>query len=200
MERRSQHSPSYGDSCGTLTRASVTIYFKMTRRLWEMVLHDLARRHPFAAERVGFLSCKPAASPGGLIILAADYHPVGDEDYLPDQWVGAMMGPNAIRKALQFAYNYPASMFHVHLHDHKGTPSFSKTDSRESAKFVPDFFNVQPNFPHGALIFSKDSIVGRCWYRSTEAPVWISKFTFVGSPMRLVQTLWPQTDIIDKVS
>jgi hypothetical protein len=164
-----------------------------------MVLHDLARRHPFAAERVGFLSCKTATSPGGPMILAAGYHPVADEDYLRDQWVGAMMGPNAIRKALQFAYNHPASMFHVHLHDHTGIPKFSKTDSREAAKFVPDFFNVQPNFPHGALIFSKDSAVARCWYRLAETPAWISKITFVGSPMKFIQIQWPQTDINDKV-
>jgi len=166
----------------------MTIRFKMTKRLRDFVLTDLMRTHPFAAERVGFLSCKPAASLGGLIILAAAYHPVADEDYLPDHWVGAMMGPNAIREALQFAYNHPASMFHIHLHNHRGVPAFSTTDLGESAKFVPDFFNVQPNLPHGALILSRDSCVGRCWYRSTEPPVWISRIIFIGSPMKLIQS------------
>ncbi len=90
-------------------------------------------------------------------------------------------------------------MFHIHLHDHTGIPKFSKTDSREAAKFVPDFFNVQPNFPHGALILSKDSVVARCWYRLTETPAWISKITFVGSPMKFIHIQWPQTDINDKV-
>lgn len=178
----------------------MTIHLKMTRRLRDIALRDLARPHPFAAERVGFVSCKTATSPGGLIILAAEYHPVADEDYLPDQWVGAMMGPDAIRKALQFAYNHPASMFHVHVHNHKSTPAFSTTDLRESVKFVPDFFNVQPNFPHGAVILSKDSGVARCWYSSAEPPTWVSRITFVGSPMEFIQGLWLQADFNDKAS
>jgi len=153
----------------------------------DAALNDLARPHPFAAERVGFLSCKAAETLSGLVILAAAYLSVVDEDYLPDWSVGAMMGPDAIRKALQYAYNSASSMFHVHLHNHEGMPAFSTTDLRESGKFVPDFFNVQPSLPHGAIILSQNSAVGRCWYRSMQAPVWISKITFVGSPMIFFQ-------------
>ncbi len=178
----------------------MTIHFKMTKRLRDVTIHDLVRPHPFAAERVGFLSCKPAASPSGLLILAESFHPVADEDYLPDLAVGAMMGPDAIRKALSFAYNHPSCTFHVHLHNHKGLPAFSKIDLRESAKFVPDFFNVRPNLPHGALILSRNSGVGRCWCRSAEPRTWISRITFVGSPMEFIQNLWPQTDFNDKIS
>jgi hypothetical protein len=178
----------------------MTIQFKITRRLQDKVLRDLSRPHPFACERVGFISCKPAASRNGLIILAGEYHAVADEDYLPDQLVGAMMGPGAIRKALQFAYNHRVSMFHVHAHDHTGIPRFSTTDLRESTKFVPDFFNVQPNLPHGALILSRDSGIARCWYGSTELPIWISKITVVGSPMTFIHALWQQKDSSDKIS
>ena len=178
----------------------MTIHFKMTNRLRDVTIHDLVRPHPFAAERVGFLSCRPATSPSGLLILADSFHPVADEDYLPDLAVGAMMGSDAIRKALSFAYNHPACMFHVHLHNHKGLPAFSKIDLGESAKFVPDFFNVQPNHPHGALIFSRDSGVGRCWNSSTEPPAWISSITFVGSPTTLIRNLCPQQDSNDKIS
>lgn len=163
------------------------IHFKITRRLCNLILRDLRCPHPFAAERVGFISCRPATSPNGLIILAAAYHPIADEDYLRDQWVGAMMGPAAIRKALQFAYNNVVSMFHVHLHDHKGVSAFSKTDLDESAKFVPNFFNVQPKLPHGHLVLSKDSGLARCWCHSSEKPAWVSKITFVGAPLELAQ-------------
>lgn len=177
----------------------MTIQFKITRRLRDSILFDLARPHRFAWERVGFISCAASSTRNGLIILASEYHAVADDDYLPDQLVGAMMGPGAIRKALQFAYNHRVSMFHVHAHDHAGIPRFSTTDLRESTKFVPDFFNVQPKLPHGALILSKDSGVARCWYSSMDLPVWIATITVVGFSMRFVQGLWEQEDSSDKV-
>jgi len=65
-----------------------------------------------------------------------------------------MVGSAAISKALEIAYGSKASMFHVHLHEHLGTPRFSPTDTRESAKFVPDFFKVAPGMPHGAIVWS----------------------------------------------
>src|ERR1700720_3721710 len=88
------------------TSTEMKVLFKITNSLLELVTQDLVRRHDFAAERVGFLSCRVAKlKPAGLIILAHDYNPVADNDYLDDPRVGAMMGPAAIRKALQFAYD-----------------------------------------------------------------------------------------------
>jgi hypothetical protein len=94
------------------------------------------------------------------------------------------MGPHAIRKALQTAYNQQASMFHVHLHAHSGRPCLSRVDSAETAKFVPDFWNVQPYLPHGAIVFSKDSACGKCWFPNRQISVDISQFTVVGVPTR----------------
>jgi hypothetical protein len=161
-------------------------HFKITRQLRGEVLQHLARRHPFAAERVGFISCRPTSSPSGLVILGVAFHTVADEDYLPDRRVGAMMGPAAIRKALEFAYNNQSSMFHVHMHDHDGEPRFSGTDLRETAKFVPNFFHVQPTLPHGALVLSRDSTIARCWVSADRQPVWMTKITIVGSPLSFI--------------
>jgi hypothetical protein len=160
------------------------IVFKLTRRLLEKVHARLEQSHPLAFERVGFLLCRSGLLDGGVVVLAHDLHEVADEDYLDDPAVGAMMGPNAIRKALQAAYNCQASMFHVHLHLHRGKPHFSGVDETETAKFVPDFWNVQPSLPHGAIVFSEDSACGRCWVPALQAPVEISEFTLVGVPMR----------------
>src|SRR5579859_2844147 len=102
----------------------MTIHFKIAQSLRRDVLRHLSKPHPFAAERVGFLSCGVASTPAGLLILAEQFHPVATKDYLRDLTVGAMMGPVAIRKALQFAYNNERSMFHVHCHDHRGRPGF----------------------------------------------------------------------------
>jgi hypothetical protein len=159
--------------------------FKLTKRLLDKAYVRLQRPHPFAFERVGFLMCRPGLlDDGGVVILAHDLQDVADEDYLDDPGVGAMMGPNAIRKALQTSYNHQASMFHVHLHLHRGKPHFSGVDETETAKFVPDFWNVQPGLPHGAIVLSNDSACGKCWIPGLEASVEISQFSVVGIPTR----------------
>jgi hypothetical protein len=161
------------------------VLFKITERLLGEVKTQLGRPHPFASERVGFLLCRVGLLDGGdLIILSHSLHDVADEDYIDDSTVGAMMGPDAIRKALQVAYRQQASMFHVHLHLHQGRPGFSRTDERETARFVPDFWNVQPELPHGAIVFSGDSACGKCWIPGRKAPAEISRFGVVGIPSR----------------
>jgi hypothetical protein len=165
----------------------MTVEFKILSSLVQQVREDLARPHVYAAERVGFIHCRVAGSKSGLIVLAEHYHPIADEDYLDDATVGAMMGPDAIRKALQFAYQNKVAMFHVHMHGHRGHPWFSSTDLRENAKFVPDFWNVRPEFPHGALVLSRDSLAGLCWMPTQRKPVKVSKFTIVGAPVRFVK-------------
>lgn len=163
----------------------MNIVFKLTKRLLSEVRAQLGLPHPFAAERVGFLLCRVGVlEDGGLVILAHSLHEVADEDYLDDPTVGAMMGPDAIRKALQAAFNEQASMFHVHLHSHNGRPRFSHIDAKETARFVPDFWNVQPSLPHGAIVFSEDSACGGCWIPGSKGPADISQFLVVGIPMR----------------
>ena len=160
------------------------IHFKITLALIDLIRRDLDRPHAFAAERVGFVSCRVGGLvPGGLIVLAHSYHPVEDADYLRDWTVGAMMGPAAIRKAMQRAYNEPVGMFHVHMHDHRGSPWFSQVDLAENNKFVPDFWNARPEMPHGALVLSRDSIAGLCWNPPTKRRQTIDKFTIVGAPL-----------------
>lgn len=161
------------------------IRFKIQEELLKSAMANLRCRHVFAAERVGFFLCRPSHLPDGdLLVLAQEFHAVADDDYLKDSRAGATMGPDAIRKALQTAYNQGASMFHVHIHEHSGKPGFSGIDSRETACFVPDFWNVRPGLPHGAIVLSKDSAYGRCWVPGKEDPVEISEFVSVGIPMR----------------
>lgn len=161
------------------------IHLRISNRLLARIHSDLVRPHPFAAERVGFIPCRVSATKRGFLVLPETYLPVEDADYLDDSRVGAMMGPGAIRKALQFAFNNRVSMFHVHLHQHDGVPRFSGIDLRENAKFVPDFWHVRPEFPHGALVLSFNSAAGLCWYPQKPKPFRIQAMTFVGAPMRL---------------
>jgi hypothetical protein len=160
----------------------VKVVFKIDRPLWRAVQADLDRPHRFAHERVGFVSCKPAALDGGLLLLADTYHPIADDDYEDVRGDGAMMGPGAIRKALQIAYGSNVSMIHVHRHEHRGVPGFSRTDVRENAKFVPDFFKVRPKLPHGAVVMSHDAMAGEVWEPETMHRRPIDELALVGRP------------------
>ena len=147
----------------------------------------MARLHRFASERVGFLACRPGAlGHDEVVILAQSFHPIADDDYVESDSVGAMMGSAAIRKALQISYSDRMSMFHVHIHEHVGQPGFSPVDLRESAVFVPDFWHVCPSHPHGALVLSKDSARGLCWYPGIRHPLPIGEIVVVGAPMEVI--------------
>ena len=165
---------------------------KATFRIWSDLLGniytDLRQPHAFAGERVGFLTCRVGRLLGDdFVILAQQWHAVADEDYVDDASVGAMIGAAAFRKILQYGYNNPVSVFHVHLHEHNGIPRFSRTDERETSRFVPDFWNVRPDFPHGALVLSQNSIAGKCWYPLKCRPFPISEFRIVGAPLEWVR-------------
>lgn len=163
-------------------------HFRITSDLLAHIRRDLGRSHPFAAERVGFLTCRVGTlARNEFVVLGQTWHPVRDEDYVKDFSVGAMIGPAAFRKILQYGYANRVSVFHVHLHEHDGIPRFSRTDERETEKFVPDFWNVRPEFPHGALVLSNTSVTGRCWCPRASKPIPISEFRIVSAPMRWVR-------------
>jgi len=159
------------------------IHFKITKELLGKVHCDLARPHAFASERVGFICVRAGTLGRGLVLLAANYRAVADEDYLDNPEYGALMGPGAIRKALEHTLNVPVGMFHVHCHPHEGRPRFSRTDEREMRNFVPDFFNARASLPHGALVLSRDNLDGYVWLSRRRGPLPITKFTVVGQPM-----------------
>ncbi|GBE09358.1 hypothetical protein BMS3Abin11_02491 [bacterium BMS3Abin11] len=156
------------------------IEFRMTLNLLNRIHEQLSLPHPFTSERVGFISCGVSKLPNnGLLILGETYLPVSDEDYIDSSHFGALMGSQAIRKALQFSYSNHRAMFHVHRHEHNGRPQFSSIDLRESANFIPDFWNVQPKMPHGIIVLSHDSMSGLCWHPNHVKKIPISQFSII---------------------
>ena len=187
MERSECEFKAHGDFARSFEGVEMKIVFKISRTLLHTVRNDLARQHPFAWERVGFLGGNPGVlGHNEVVILAQSYHPVDDVDYVRADSVGAMMGSTAIRKALQIAYSNRMSMFHVHVHEHFGRPSFSHVDLQESAVFMPDFWHVCPSHPHGVLVLSKDSASGLCWYPGIRHPLLIEEIVVVGAPMEVI--------------
>jgi hypothetical protein len=167
----------------------MTIKFKITHKLLQEIRRDLERLHPFAYERVGFISCSLSSSKDDLWVLARDYRPVADEDYLRDPSVGAMMGPEAIRKALQWALSERVSLFHVHTHGGDVLLGFSSVDLREQAKFVPNFFQLAPQCPHGALVLSDSFAYGHIWLDPSRHYEVITDFIEVGLPLNTWRTV-----------
>lgn len=162
----------------------MNLRFKITSALLTTVRIDLRRPHAFAHERVGFISAGLSAIDDDLLILAREYRPVLDEDYLRDPSVGAMMGPDAIRKAMQWALQSGAALFHVHTHGGRGLPGFSGVDLRENAKFVLDFLKVAPQCAHGAIVLSDTAARGQVWLGRDRPHAFIEHFTEVGAPLR----------------
>lgn len=170
---------------------------KLTEHLWERTIADLRRPHDLAMERIGFFACRQASlTDDGLLLLAEDYHPVADAHYLPPLMGAVTIGPEAIRNALQIALTKSASMIHVHLHDHAGTTRFSKIDNSENAKLIPDFFNVAPNVPHGAVVLSRTHAFGQLWNRQDASPRTIDQIVAVGAPIRF---LWSGSWKVDSL-
>ena len=160
------------------------VRFKITSALLTEIRSDLRRPHPFAHERVGFITAGLSAGASGLLVLAREYRPVADDEYLDDPTVGAMMGPDAIRNALQWALQDGIAIFHVHTHGGHGIPSFSGIDLRENAKFVPDFFKVAPQCAHGAIVLSDTAAHGLIWVARSRPNHYITSFVEVGVPLR----------------
>lgn len=158
----------------------MNIIFRATEEFLAGVRRDLVRAHNFAAERVGFISVRAANSGQQLILLAQDYYPVADNDYLYDRSVGAMVGQEGFRKALEIALLNPVGILHVHMHMFPGRLWFSRVDLREQLRFIPDFFKVQKKMPHGALVLSPYSAAGRIWLAPDRIER-IGEFNSVGS-------------------
>lgn len=153
------------------------------------VRHDLMRRHAFAHERIGFITTRAAAGNEHLVMLAEDYYPVADEDYVRDPTVGARIGQDAIRKALNLALLNPVGVVHVHMHMlHSERLWFSQIDLTEMRNFMPDFFKVGPKMPHGAIVLSPRSAAGLVWTAPSVVQP-IGEFNFVGSQMVVIGAL-----------
>lgn len=156
------------------------IRFKITQGLLAEIRGDLQRPHRFAHERVGFISAGLSSMGRDILVLARGYRAVRDEEYLDDRSVGAMMGREAIRRALEWSMQSGHAIFHVHTHGGRGIPGFSGVDIRENRKFVPDFFKVAPQCAHGALVLSDQAARGQIWLSRASEPVGIDEFVAVG--------------------
>jgi hypothetical protein len=157
----------------------MTVKLRITDQLLRAILADLRRPHEFALERVGFVYCKQSALTSGVLLMASHYEPIRDDQYIPDDTVGARFDSAAIRTAMQHVLTDGFAALHVHLHEHTGTPTFSRTDKREMQNLMPCFVNVGPDRLHGALVLSGDSAVCNVWGADLSHPMPVT-ITLIG--------------------
>jgi hypothetical protein len=158
-------------------------YIKITNQLLALIRTDLRRPHHFAHERVGFIKAGASLTGETLQLFATAYQPVADDDYERDPMVGARIGGNAMRKALQFAYKSRGALLHVHTHGGRGRPEFSGIDLESGAEFVPGFFHAIPRMPHGMVVLSNDSATAKLWLDEDDTGGYASGFAAIGSPL-----------------
>src|SRR5437870_3462700 len=111
--------------------------FRILRGLYDYVREDLRRPHPFAFERVGFVSARLGnRGTNETLVLATNYYPIADENYIDDPHSGARINSAAIRDAMQCVLDTGDGLFHVHCHKHRGKPKFSLMDLDETPRIV----------------------------------------------------------------
>ena len=176
--RKPSRSVEVGQGC-------VSVLFRAAEAFMADVRRDLMRPHEFAHERIGFITTRAAAGRDHLVVLAEAYHPVADEDYVHDPRVGARIGQEALRKALNLALLNPVGVLHVHMHMEGTRLWFSHIDLTEQLKYVPDFFKVRRTMPHGALVLSPRSVAGRIWFDGRRISP-ISEFNISGPQLQII--------------
>jgi hypothetical protein len=160
---------------------------RILRTLYDQIGQDLARRHEFAFERVGFVSAKLGNRHSDEpVILFANHYAVADENYIDDRSAGARINSDAIRAAMQLVLDTGLGLFHVHRHVHSGRPGFSPMDSDETPRIVSGLRVANPNEAHGMLLLSNDECIAHVWMPGSDEPMFDNRITIVGYPLRII--------------
>lgn len=163
------------------------ILIKLTGALYDRMMRDLTRPHPFAAERVGFASARTGSlADQGKLILVNHYHSIPNDQYVYDPTVGARIGSGAMTWAMQTVYRGRTAhegIFHVHLHGHKGETSMSGIDRNEIPRLIPGFQSVGREAAHGVIILSFDHGSAWVWLPACREAIRAACVSVIGVPV-----------------
>jgi hypothetical protein len=164
----------------------VKVRVRIPSALYVRIRKDLARRHEFAYERVGFVSAKLGNQSGDEpLVLFTDYYPVSDDQYIDDPYSGARIDSDAIREAMQRVLDTSDGLFHVHTHGGRGRPGFSFMDLEETPRIVSSLQVAGPTQAHGMVLLSNDQCIAYVWMPGTGEPVLADKVAVVGYPFEI---------------
>lgn len=159
---------------------------RLPRDLLDSMRSHLLLPHEFALERVGFAFGRTASTRHGEIVILSQFLPVADAHYEEDASVGARIGQLAITASLQHALKERAATFHVHLHNHEGTPWFSGIDLRQLPPIMKPFLGLVPTQPHGLLLLSRDECIALAGRQGDHVPRATRMVTVVGDALAML--------------
>lgn len=159
------------------------IKLRITETTMRYIRTELAKPHPFAYERVGFLYLRQGEYDKGVVLVATSYESIPDNQYIYDPSVGAKINSDAIRNSMQRIMDTGESAMHIHMHEHVGSPTFSFTDKANFKHLIPSFKKVGINGVHGAAVLSVNDILAIAWLPKSEKPIVIEEISVIGFPM-----------------
>jgi hypothetical protein len=163
------------------------VIIKLTGLLYGEILRDIARPHPFAGERVGFVSGREGAlQDDGKLILLNRYHSIPDDHYIDDPTVGARIGSEAMASAMNAVYRGQAcreGVYHIHVHAMNGETGMSRTDRIEIPRLIPGLQSVSGAATHGIIILSLNHGSGWAWLPGSREPVCADSINIIGAPV-----------------
>lgn len=164
-----------------------TFNIRIPRSLLNRVSADLSTPHPYAYERVGFLSTSLKVLPDdSALLIINDYLPVADGAYVPDDFVGARIDSSAIRSAMQWSLDTKRGCFHVHMHGGRGIPYLSTIDRKELPRLVHSLRAAAPSQAHGIFLLSADACNCWVWLPGETEPITPSRISIVGYPIGFI--------------
>ena len=169
----------------------MTVEIRMTGSVHDQIHRDLARPHPFATERIGFVFGRTGSlANAAKLVLLTRYHSIPDEQYMEDETVGARIGSDALTWAMQAVYHGRPTregILHVHVHPHNGKTGMSRIDRREIPKLMPGFQSVGREATHGIMILSNDHGAGWVWLPGRKEPVTVHAISVIGKPLGIFE-------------
>jgi hypothetical protein len=148
----------------------VSALVRLRRDLFEHMVTDLGRQHPYALERVGFLYGKLARALDLKIVIPVEYVPVPDEQYVDDLDAAATINADAIFDAHQRARCEQQCCLHVHLHPGEGTTWFGTTDLRTLGRIGPSLQRMAKDAAHGGLVLTVSIASTLLWLPGDSEP------------------------------
>src|SRR5262249_32753140 len=157
---------------------------RIPREIYQRLLADLRRPHPFAAERVAFAQTVVGNRHHDTrLVLVTGWWSIPDNEYIDDPCSGARIGTAAIRHAMQTIIDVGRGVIHVHLHDLAGAADFGEMDRAEIPRLVKSFQHVDGDLAHGMLVLSPDGARALMKTPSADELRLVDQITIVGWPI-----------------
>lgn len=171
---------------------------RLPRALFDRMHADLARPHPFAFERIGFVTVRGSHAANGVeVLIAAEYFSILDDEYVESRGAGARIGGDAIRRMLTEALSRKCGVLHVHAHRHSGVPAFSATDRREQPRLIESLRAIEPTSSHGMLVLSDDEANAWIWEPGSPSHAVPTRISIVGYPLTILSGSQLANDVAD---